>query len=148
MNYLIFIHSLEVEKEFDIHSFSRSRERLSPLTSYQSIHTQTKPSGHVKSKLDGGILEKLETCRDLPGGCLTLPKDRTFFRIARRTRETDQYSSSRPRMAQKGEYRLGPSDIPDTPGAYSSTFAIPPLRLRRTGVNNCVVSPADGSIKG
>ena len=45
---------------FDIHSFSRSRARLSPLTSYQSIHTQTKPSGHVKSKLDGGILGKLD----------------------------------------------------------------------------------------
>jgi hypothetical protein len=27
----------------------------------------------------------------------------------------------------------GPSDIPETPGTYSSTFAVPPLRLRRSG---------------
>ena len=27
----------------------------------------------------------------------------------------------------------GPSDIPETPGTYSSTFAVPPLRLCRSG---------------
>ena len=37
---------------------------------------------------------------------------------------------------------MGPSDIPDTPGAYSSTIAVPPLRLRRTGVNTFSIAMA------